>query len=194
LPNCHVPAEIVMPFIQRYLASYETHGIESGAFNGKRSPAWLLAEAAGISPDTLHKYLNGRTKEINFYVVDRLLCAMDQPMSWYEWPLLPYYLAADLSEPPPGYRVCASPECETEFKGRKGQRHCCEACQQRSWHLANETLKVKLVAKCDGCGEDFHRRSATSVHDGGWKRQAYCTRRCMDKYKSRRIRARKAAA
>jgi hypothetical protein len=131
LPNCHVPAEIVMPFIQRYLASYETHGIESGAFNGKRSPAWLLAEAAGISPDTLHKYLNGRTRDISFYVIDRLLCAMDQPMSWYEWPLLPYYLAADLSEPPPGCRVCARESCKTEFHPyHKDDKYCSHACGQ----------------------------------------------------------------
>jgi hypothetical protein len=109
LPTCRVPAEIVVPIIKRYLDQYETDSWRfrrwgSSGNIGKLSPACILAREAGIYPDTVTKYLKGRTKYINFYIVDRMLCAMGQTERWYEWPLLPFYLAADLTVEPPPFR------------------------------------------------------------------------------------------
>jgi hypothetical protein len=134
LKTCRVPADIVLPIIRNYLDTYETYGLGTNPQKGY-SPARILAEKAGLNPDTMEKYLLGRTRDISFYVIDRLLCAMDEPMRWYEWPLLPYYLAADLSEPPPGYRVCARDGCDNEFQAtERGRKFCTRTCGSADAH------------------------------------------------------------
>ena len=138
---CHVPVDIVMPIVQRYLDSYETYGDNTGGWARPRqvakiSPATILAEQAGLHPDTFRKYLNGRTQMLSFYTVDRLLCAMDQTMRWYEWPLLPFYLAADLSGPPPGFRVCAREGCDKEYRPtQSNHKYCTKYCQRYAMRI-----------------------------------------------------------
>jgi hypothetical protein len=172
LKTSRVPSEIVIPIIQRYLDSYETFGDHTGGWNQSRgvtklSAATILAENAGIKPDTLAKYMKGLTQYLSFYVVDRLLSAMDQPMRWYEWPLLPYYLAADLSEPPPGYRVCAREDCEREYRvTQSNHRYCTKYCQRYSmrkrWKMRNaEKVKQYHAAWMRSYREKYPGKSKT---------------------------------
>jgi hypothetical protein len=140
LPTCLVPAEIVIPIIQRYLDSYETNGDGNGGWNGpsgvtKLSANTFLAESAGMRADSFAKIMKGRTQYLSFYVVDRLLCAMDQPMKWHEEPLLSFYLEADLSAPPPGMRICAREGCDNEYQTtERGRRFCSRICGSADAH------------------------------------------------------------
>lgn len=89
-----IPTKLVVPIIKDYLAEQEfTQN------RGQLPPAAALAEKAGVKSDTLSwRILNGRMKTLSFDTADRLLCAMGLFHLWWEWPLIVFYYAVDLSE------------------------------------------------------------------------------------------------
>jgi hypothetical protein len=117
LKTCHVPAEhpiresiptsVVLPIIHRYLEGYGETGM--GSNNRGTGAISILAKNAGIGVSTFMSMLT-RRETLSFDNVDRILCAMDQPWQWYEWPLLVFYLSAEAP------KVCAQEGCENEFR------------------------------------------------------------------------------
>lgn len=167
---CRVPADIVVPVLQRVLDTYETRGWSHDDQGNPPLPALaasrVIAERAGMLPDTLVKILMGRSETMSFYDVDRLLCALDAPMLWYEWPLLPFYLAADLSVPPPGYLECAREGCVREFAGDGEKKYCSKTCR-RAANLHRRGTMPRNV-KC----RNGHDRPPD--YDGHGKPGRYC--------------------
>jgi hypothetical protein len=125
LKNSHrIPARVLMPLIEDYLATQETAGYSAHSQNGdwdghaavaKLSPETVLALDAGILPDSFGKITSGKQKTISFEMVDALLCAMNIPFYWYTHPELRQYywpqgqVPPDFSKPIP----CANRKCET---------------------------------------------------------------------------------
>lgn len=102
---------MVVPIIRRYLEEYET----ATDNRGNSGAITILAKDAGMSASTFMSMLT-RRKTLSFNNVDRLLCAMDQPWLWYEWPLLVFYFSAEAP------LVCAHPRCTSEFRPAHGYK------------------------------------------------------------------------
>ena len=124
MPTCPVPAEhpiresipvsVVLPIIHRYLDEYETP-LRKNNTRGTGAIS-ILAKDAGFTTSTFMSMLT-RRDTLSFDTVDRVLCAMDQPWLWHEWPLLVFYYSA---EPP---LVCVIEGCENEFSPMHGYRN-----------------------------------------------------------------------
>lgn len=106
MKHCRIPAQLLRPIISDYLAGYEVVETEFECkFAVEPEEAQrgisrrLLAERAGLASNHLRMILT-RQKWVEFDDADRLLCAMDKPHLWHEWPLLAFYYSAPLVEEP----------------------------------------------------------------------------------------------
>jgi hypothetical protein len=118
-----IPASVVLPIIRRYLEEYETHSKNNNRGKGAIS---ILAKDAGLGVSTFMSMLT-RRKTLSFDSVDRILCGMDQPWQWYEWPLMVFYLSAEAPQ------TCEREGCEKEFRPPhhyNGVKYC---PNHRSW-------------------------------------------------------------
>lgn len=138
-----IPGPIARPIIQTYLDEFQTYdmGIGPNDPNGYQpglSALRIVAAEACIKHDSLWRFMAGRTNSLDFYSFDRILAAMDATSLWYEWPLLPFYLAADLTVPPPNVKVCSRLECANEIfldgtHQTRGRKFCSATCRDADW-------------------------------------------------------------
>lgn len=185
-----IPGEVVRPIIQSYIDQYETYWTENIPVGGEGwfpelNPVYVLAREAGVRPDTLRKFLD-RGSSIDFYTLDKLLCAMDMPMLWWSERLRPYYLAADLSSSPPGYKICARAGCEQEFKivysGKSNEKkYCSKACR----HAANLHRRGK-TARAVTCRNGHPRPEGYDGHSGPGRYCQECERENQRRYRAQR--------
>lgn len=146
-----IPSELVAPIIKEYVASYDTS--EMNASNeppsGKLSPLAVLAEEAGMTPDTLYRHVAGKRSWLDREVVDRLLVKMGLVHLWFTSALSEFY-----SDPPE----------EQEKRKQKVERtHC-----PNGHPYTPENIRVAMGARgvpykrCRKCGleVDARRRAA----------------------------------
>lgn len=106
LKHCRIPAQLIRPIISDYLDGYEVveseweckFAVEPEAVQ-KGIGGRLLADRAGLTSNHLRMILK-RQKWIAFDDADRLLCAMDKPHLWHEWPLVAFYYSVPLVDDP----------------------------------------------------------------------------------------------
>jgi hypothetical protein len=136
-----IPGAIARPIIQDYLDNFPTYDVGRTS-NENRLPAYsalrIIAAEAEMKPDSLWRFMIGRSSSLDFYTFDRILCAMDSTSLWYEWPLLVFYLAADLTVPPSNVKICARLECPKEILmdgsyQNRGRKFCSATCRDADW-------------------------------------------------------------
>lgn len=179
-----IPCELALPYIRKYCEQYETEPLIT-KFRTITSNSWtspsggrsklaahtILAERADFAPRNMQNILNGTQREIGFDTLDKLFCAMDMPMVWYEDKELEKYywegeVPPDLSKPV----KCANPKCDGWFElnayntgqGRY-QLYCTNNCRSNNWKHNNiESVKKNARERLRekyATDEEFRERS-----------------------------------
>lgn len=196
-----IPAERLLPHIERYLAEYET---QEGYGVQRMEPKTCLAFHARMKVDTLSKILNRRTKTLDFNMADRLLCAMNRPQLWWEDLADLYYsvdLSAPITAPIPAKegRICARAGCSNAFVPKMPWgRYCSTACRasvQRARRQQRRGVTQRYGTRYGTCPKG-HDRSPENVYvrPDGHVSCRVCNRdaerrryRQDEKYRQRRI-------
>ena len=120
-----IPAAPIVEIINAYCAERPDASLT------QEGGQWMmLAERADVKYEWLEKVMYGRSKEIQFNMADRLMCAMNTTYLWHSPELYDIYMSVDLSDT----RFCANPECGVEFPVTDGSHkiYCTERCLIRA--------------------------------------------------------------
>lgn len=99
MKTSRIPARFLAPIVREYLETYEMEAeMQERPDRRVRACVRALALEADLNPTYVQNLVDRPHKTVKFDAADRLLCAMDKPQAWLEWPLIAFYYATSLSE------------------------------------------------------------------------------------------------